>query len=89
MDSDWVEWEAKKARELEKELGRDVLCSVSLDDAWKTCKWPERLRQQITEHNVLDFSGWRDRKAFDRRFQKLVDGLGLFYRQADGEADRE
>jgi uncharacterized protein YjbI with pentapeptide repeats len=36
--SDWVEHEAESARELEKELGRHVLCPVALDDAWKDCK---------------------------------------------------
>ncbi len=34
--SDWVEHEARLARKLEKELGRDVLCPVSLDDSWKS-----------------------------------------------------
>ena len=32
VESDWVEWEASQARELEKELDRDVLCPVALDD---------------------------------------------------------
>ncbi len=80
VESDWVEWEAKKARELEKKLGRDVLCPVALDDAWKSCSWPERLRAQIDEYNILDFSGWRDKATFERQFGKLLDGLSLFYK---------
>jgi hypothetical protein len=73
-----VEHEARLARELEKELGRDVLCPVALDDAWKTCRWPERLREQIKEYNILDFSAWQDEAFFKLTAAKLVDGLDLF-----------
>lgn len=78
--SDWVEWEADKGRQLEKELGRDVLCPVALDDSWKTCDWPGPLRKQIMKYNILDFSNWRDPASFDRQFKKLLDGLALFYK---------
>jgi hypothetical protein len=78
--SDWVEHEARLARELEKELERDVLCPVALDDAWKTCRWPERLREQIKEYNILDFSAWQDEAFFKRTAAKLIDGLDLFYK---------
>ena len=79
-ESDWVEHEARLARKLEKELGRDVLCPVALDDSWKTCRWPERLREQIMEYNILDFSNWRDEAFFQRMFTRLIDGLDLFYK---------
>lgn len=59
VESDWVEWEAAKARELEKELKHDVLCPVALDGAWKTCSWPGPLRRQIEDYHILDFSGGR------------------------------
>jgi uncharacterized protein YjbI with pentapeptide repeats len=81
VKSDWVEHEAREARELEKELGRDVLCPVALDDAWEDCKWPERLREQIMEYNILDFSKWKDEGEFEKKFRKLVDGLDLFYKE--------
>jgi uncharacterized protein YjbI with pentapeptide repeats len=81
VKSDWVEHEAQSARELEKELGRDVLCPVALDDAWKTCSWPERLREQIMEYNILDFSKWKDEGEFAKMFRKLIDGLDLFYKE--------
>jgi uncharacterized protein YjbI with pentapeptide repeats len=80
VQSDWVEHEARLARELEKELGRDVLCPVALDDSWKTCRWPERLREQIMKYNILDFSAWQDEAFFRRAFAKLIDGLDLFYK---------
>jgi hypothetical protein len=81
VKSDWVEHEARKARELEKETGRDVLCPVALDEAWKDCRWPERLREQIMEYNIMDFSKWKDEEEFGRKFAKLVEGLDLFYKK--------
>jgi len=81
VKSDWVEHEARTARELEKELERDVLCPVALDDAWKDCRWPERLREQIMEYHILDFSKWKEKEEFARMFRKLVDGLDLFYKE--------
>jgi hypothetical protein len=86
VNSDWVEWEASKARELEKELGRDVLCPVALDAAWKTCRWPGPLRRQIEDYHVLDFSQWRERDFFNKQFDKLLDGLRLVYRANAGPA---
>jgi hypothetical protein len=80
VSSDWVEHEARLARRLELETGRDVLCPVSLDDAWKTCRWPDRLRDQILEYNILDFSGWKETEPFNRVFSKLLSGLDAFYR---------
>jgi uncharacterized protein YjbI with pentapeptide repeats len=78
--SDWVEHEARLARKLEQEMGRDVLCPVALDNSWKTCWWPERLREQIMEYNVLDFSNWQDSDDMRRMFSRLIEGLGLFYK---------
>ena len=79
VNSDWVELEATKARRLEKELGKDVLCPIALDGAWKSCNWNERLRLQIEKYNILDFSGWADEEVFSRQFTKLLDGLDIFY----------
>ncbi|MFH1524074.1 MAG: toll/interleukin-1 receptor domain-containing protein [Chloroflexota bacterium] len=81
VESDWVEHEARTARELEKEIGRDVLCPVALDEAWKDCRWPARLREQIMEYNILDFSNWKDEREFWKKFRKLVGGLDLFYKE--------
>jgi uncharacterized protein YjbI with pentapeptide repeats len=79
VKSDWVEHEARTARELEKELGRDVLCPVALDESWKTCPWDAVLRDQIMKYHILDFSKWKDEREFDKMFTKLIDGLDLFY----------
>lgn len=85
VESDWVEWEASKARDLERELKRDVLCPIALDDTWKFCDWPGPLRRQIEDYHILDFSEWQNPDAFKHQFQKLIDGLGLFYPMASGE----
>jgi uncharacterized protein YjbI with pentapeptide repeats len=78
--SDWVEHEVRMARELEKELGRDVLCPVALDDSWKSSPWPKRIMEQVMEYNILDFSSWERDTGFRRMFDKLIDGLELFYK---------
>jgi hypothetical protein len=81
VQSDWVEHEARSAPDLEKELKRDVLCPVALDDSWKSCSWPARLREQIMEYNILDFSNWKDEAEFTKKFAKMVEGLDLFYKE--------
>jgi hypothetical protein len=80
VQSDWVEHEARLARKLEKETKRDVLCPVALDDSWKHCAWPERLREQILEYNILNFSDWNNEYSFRQMFNRLLDGLDLFYK---------
>jgi uncharacterized protein YjbI with pentapeptide repeats len=79
VKSDWVEHEVRKAREKEKQTGKDTLCPVALNDSWKTCHWPERLLEQILEYNILDFSNWKVTPTFQKQFRKLVEGLNLFY----------
>ena len=80
MNSDWVEHEARLAHQLEKEIGRDVLCPIALDDSWKSAKWPVRLMEQIKEYNILDYSKWNDDKAFKQVFNKMISGLDMFYK---------
>ena len=79
LKSDWVEHEVRKARALGKELEREVLCPVALDDSWKDSHWPQRVMEQIMEYNILDFSAWHNESRFDEMFRKLIDGLELFY----------
>ncbi len=79
VESDWVEHEAQAARKLEKELKQDVLCPIALDNAWKKSSWPAILREQIVKYNILDFSKWRDESTFEIMFNKLSEGISLFY----------
>ena len=81
IKSDWVQHEARRARDLEKELGRDVLCPVALDDSWKSSPWPERIMEQVKEYNILDFSKWDENANFKNMFGKLISGLNLYYKK--------
>ena len=38
--------------------------------------------KQVMEYNILDFSDWEDRSAFEGKFAKLLNGLDLFYKKA-------
>jgi hypothetical protein len=80
LKSDWVEHEVRTARVLEKEMERDILCPIALDDSWKSSPWPKRVMEQIMEYNILDFSEWEDDSKFEGIFRKLIDGLELFYK---------
>lgn len=64
---------------LRTETGRDILCPIALDDSWSSCLWPERLLEQILEYRILDFSNWLDDNSFGDQFDKLIEGLHLFY----------
>jgi len=79
IHSDWVEFEAQSARELEKELDRHVLCPIALDHSWETSQWSPILRNQIRKYNVLDFSGWRSTQILQEQFDRLMRGLNLYY----------
>lgn len=85
LSSDWVEHEVRSARRLEKELDREILCPIALDDSWKSSPWPARIMDQIREYNILDFSDWRDNRRLDIMFQKLIDGLSVFYKPKKSE----
>jgi uncharacterized protein YjbI with pentapeptide repeats len=79
VDSDWVEWEATRARDIERELKRDVLCPVALDRSWEDSRWSAVLQQQVKKYNILDFAEWRDDIFFAHVFAKLRRGLLLNY----------
>jgi uncharacterized protein YjbI with pentapeptide repeats len=79
IKSDWVEHEVSFATTLSKELSRDVLCPIALDDAWKASKWSGQLRTQIDKYVVLDFSRWKNGTQLDVMFDRLLGGLDLFY----------
>jgi len=78
LSSDWIEREVRTSRELEREIGRKVLCPIALDDSWKSGRSPKRLMEQIMEYNILDLSEWKDDIKFDGMIHKLIDELELF-----------
>ena len=78
---------ARRCREIRNSFAHEVAGGMlssspplALDESWKTCHWPARLREQIMEYNVLDFSDWNDEGTFRRMFARLLDGLHLFYK---------
>lgn len=75
VKSDWVRWEAAKAREREKIVATKIMHPISLDDAWKTSDWPGPLREQIQDNFIIDFSLWREPDAFRQSLQRLYVGL--------------
>lgn len=92
VNKPWVEWEATRAQELERELRergtpKDVLLPVALDDAWKTCHWPGWLRHQLEQYNVLGFEDWEDPAVMERQFRRVLAGLPL-YGPKDGSGIR-
>ncbi len=78
LESEWVWLEINWALEREKKENRDVLCPVSVDDAWKTFKREPLLMRQVKNKNILDFSKWKT-KVFETQFKKLLSGLKIFY----------
>lgn len=79
VESDWVEHEVTLARRLEKEKGKHILCPVALDNSWATCVWEERMKEQIKKYNVLDFSTWQNPDRLSVQFDKLIEGLQIYY----------
>lgn len=69
LGSAWVEYELHAAKELKREMEREILFPVALDDSWK---------ERINEHNILDFSGWMNTSQFDSAFRNLLDQMELF-----------
>jgi hypothetical protein len=78
LSSDWIEHEIRAVGGVEREVGREVLHFVALDDHWKAGRAPNRILEQFTEYNIVDFSAWRDDSQFDGIFHKLIEGLELF-----------
>lgn len=79
VESDWVEHEVRLARKLEKDIDKDVMCPIALDDTWKTSKWPRRIRNQVEEYNILDFSNWKQKREFNKMIDRLFTGMSIFY----------
>ena len=87
VDSDWVAYELKKAREKEKKEGRDVLCPVALDATWKA-RIDDPAWLYLTDKLILDFPVWENDEAFDPQFQKLLKGLKIYYPPADAGSSK-
>lgn len=80
VQSDWVEYEIQNARNLEKEQDRDVMCPITIDDAWQLAKWSPILMNQIHRYHVMDFAKWEDKGFMERQFDRLLEGLERNYK---------
>jgi len=76
----WVRFEIENAAKMEVEEGREVLLPIALDDAWKTYNWPIELADRIKRYNIIDFSDWQDEDIYKQRFEQVLKGLDLFYK---------
>ena len=76
----WVRFEMENAAKMEVEEGREVLLPIALDDAWKTYNWPIELADRIKRYNIIDFSEWQDDVIYNQRFEQVLKGLDLFYK---------
>lgn len=75
LASDWVLWEIERARTVEKEKKRDVICPISIDRAWQEWSDDPLLRREIRKYHIVPFSGWEHDKIFDNAYNSLVAGL--------------
>lgn len=80
LQSDWVNYEINQAREKEKSEGRNVLCPIAIDSAWKDEKKrtvidPVLWNYLVNKYNILNFSGGES--SFDSSFKKLWKGITL------------
>jgi uncharacterized protein YjbI with pentapeptide repeats len=85
VHSDWAEHEVRLVRKLEKSLGEDILCPVSLDDSWNTSSWRGRILEKSKEESVLSFADWRSRTSLEKQCARLLDGLALFHPPPEGK----
>lgn len=74
-----VRFELQNAAEIGVIQGGDKLIPISLDNSFESYDWPLRLKQYINNYNIPNFSQWNDEDMFDKRFQQVLTGLGLYY----------
>ena len=87
VNSPWVEYEVGRAVDLSRELERDVLCPIALDDSWAmSTQMSGQLRNQIKKYSVLNFEDWSNQDSFEREMKKLIDGLHLHYRNSANDS---
>lgn len=73
LASEWVWLEISSALEKEREIGKDVLFPICIDDeCWKEQRNKERLMNYVKERVILDFT---DKSTFESNLQKLITGM--------------
>jgi hypothetical protein len=79
MKSEWVITEIRRARKVEREQARRKLFPIRLVDFEAIQKWEcfdaesgKDLAIEIREYFIPDFTNWKDHKAFESEFAKLL-----------------
>ena len=74
ISSQWVEQEVEKALEKERQINKEVLIPVRLDDSIfkHDTGWASFLKNS---RNVGDFSNWKNHDLYNTNFKKLLDAI--------------
>ena len=82
MKSEWVRREVERAREKERQTGKEVLFPIGLVPFEQIRAWGcldvdtgEDLAKKVREYHVPDFTNWKDHDAFEAAFGKLMEDL--------------
>jgi len=92
MKSEWVRHEIKRARQKERDTGREVLFPIGLVPHNEIKKWEcldsdtgEDLAEKVREFHIPDFSNWKHEDDFEKAFADLMRDL----RREDEKRARE
>lgn len=73
--SDWVRWEIDSARQQEKTAKKDIICPVTLDNAWRDWDDDPVLKREIEKYHIVSFAEHQSSDNFESSFSRLVKGL--------------
>ena len=86
MKSEWVKTEIANARKREILEKRQVLFPIRLVSFEAIRKWEcfdadigKDSAREVREYFVPDFSKWRDRVAYEKTFERLLDDLNVIH----------
>ncbi|NOT00489.1 MAG: toll/interleukin-1 receptor domain-containing protein [Phycisphaerales bacterium] len=93
MNSTWVRHEIKRARQKERDGGREVLFPIGLVPHGEILKWEcfdsdtgEDLAEKVREYHIPDFANWKQEDDFEKGFAALMRDLR---RQDDPKPDSQ
>ena len=82
INSDWVEFEIRRARKQEDRTNKRVLFPIRLVSYEAIGEWEcfdadtkKDLATEIREYYIPDFSNWKNHDAYEKEFQKLLRDL--------------
>jgi hypothetical protein len=82
LQSNWVERELRKAREVERKADRRKLFPIRLTAYESLEQWEcidsvtmENLAEEVRRYFIPDFSNWKSYDDFEKAFARLLDDL--------------